>query len=95
MWWHISDQQDYDPQYNLWYVVQPVQGMVLGIIVYLIIATGFLALQTDISSPEASTAAKYFPWLVAAIAGIRQTFVYELLDRIIRILSPRGGEGGQ
>ncbi len=95
MWWHISDQQDYDPQYNLWYVVQPFQGMVLGIIVYLIIAAGFLALQTDISSPEAGRAAKYFPWLVAAIAGIRQTYVYELLDRVIRVISPRGGEGGQ
>lgn len=94
MWWHVSDQQDYDPQYNLWYMVQPIQGMVLGIIVYLIIAGGFLAMQTDISSPQASKAAQYFPWLVAAIAGIRQTFIYELLDRIIRIISPRG-EGGQ
>jgi len=94
MWWHVSDQQDYDPQYNLWYMVQPIQGMVLGIIVYLIIAGGFLAMQTDISSPQAGKAAQYFPWLIAAIAGIRQTFVYELLDRIIRIISPRG-EGGQ
>ena len=93
LWWHVSDQQDYDPQYNLWYLVQPIQGMVLGIIVYLIIAGGFLAVQTDISSPQASKAAQYFPWLVAAIAGIRQTFVYELLDRIVRIISPRG-EGG-
>jgi len=93
LWWHVSDQQDYDPQYNLWYMVQPIQGMVLGIIVYLIIAGGFLALQADISSPQASKAAQYFPWLVAAIAGIRQTFIYELLDRVVRIISPRG-EGG-
>ncbi|MBC8448218.1 MAG: hypothetical protein H8D78_10740 [Chloroflexi bacterium] len=92
MWWHVSDQQDYDPQYNLWYMVQPIQGMVLGIIVYLIIAGGFLAMQTDISSPQAGKAAQYFPWLIAAIAGIRQTFVYELLDRIIRVISPRGEE---
>jgi len=93
LWWHVSDQQDYDPQYNLWYMVQPIQGIVLGIIVYLIIAGGFLALQADISSPQAGKAAQYFPWLIAAVAGIRQTFVYELLDRIIRIISPRG-EGG-
>ena len=89
LWYHVSDQQDYDAQYNLWYLVQPFQGMVLGLIIYLVIAAGFLAFQTDISSPNAATAAKYFPWLVAAIAGIRQTFVYELLERIVRIISPR------
>jgi len=89
MWYHISDQQDYDPQHNLWYLVQPFQGMVLGIVVYLVIAAGFLAFQTDISSANATKAARYLPWLVAAIAGIRQTFVYELLDRIVGVLNPR------
>jgi len=88
LWYHVSDQQDYDSQYNLWYLVQPFQGMVLGLIIYLVIAAGFLAFQTDISSANASTAAKYFPWLVAAIAGIRQNFVYELLERIVGIISP-------
>jgi hypothetical protein len=89
MWYHISDQQDYDPQHNLWYLVQPLQGMVLGIVVYLVIAAGFLAFQTDISSASATKAAKFLPWLVAAIAGIRQTFIYELLDRIVGVLNPK------
>jgi len=92
MWYHISDKQDYDPQHNLWYMIQPVQGMVLGIIVYLVFAAGFLAFQTDITSPNVGAAAKYLPWLVAGIAGIRQTFFYELLDRIIGVLNP-GGKG--
>jgi hypothetical protein len=88
MWYHISDKQDYDSQHNLWYLVQPFQGLVLGIIVYLVVAAGFLAFQADITSPNASAAAKYFPWLIAGIAGIRQTFFYELLDRIIGVLNP-------
>jgi hypothetical protein len=89
MWYHISDKQDYDTQYNLWYMVQPFQGLVLGVIVYLVIAAGFLAFQTDITSPQVSSSAKYLPWLIAGIAGIRQTFFYELLDRIIRVISPK------
>jgi hypothetical protein len=88
LWYHISDKQDYDPQHNLWYMIQPFQGLVLGIIVYLVIAAGFLAFQTDIASSNVGTAAKYFPWLVAGIAGIRQTFFYELLDRIMTVLVP-------
>jgi hypothetical protein len=94
LWYHISDKQDYDPQHNLWYMVQPFQGMVLGIMVYLVIAAGFLAFQTDITSPQATAAAKYFPWLVAGIAGIRQTFFYELLDRIIGVLNPASSRLG-
>jgi hypothetical protein len=88
MWYHISDKQDYDTQYNLWYMVQPFQGLVLGVIVYLVIAAGFLAFQTDITSPQVGASAKYLPWLIAGIAGIRQTFFYELLDRVIRVISP-------
>ena len=63
-------------------------ALVLGAIVYLVIAAGFLAFQTDITSPQASASAKYLPWLIAGIAGIRQTFFYELLDRVVRVISP-------
>jgi hypothetical protein len=89
LWYHMSDQQDYDSQHNLWYLAQPLQGMVLGIVVYFVFAAGFLAVNTDITSADAGKAAKYIPWVISAVAGIRQTLIYEMLDRIIGAISPK------
>ncbi len=88
LWWHVSHLQDFDKRYNMWYLVQPIMGLVLGGIVYLIIATGFLALQGSVPTAEAARGVQMFPSLVAVLGGFRQKFVYELLDRIIRVLTP-------
>lgn len=88
LWWHVSEMQDFDKRYNMWYLVQPIMGVVLGGIVYLIIATGFLALQGTVPTTESARGIQMFPSLVAVLGGFRQKFVYELLERIIRVLTP-------
>jgi predicted phage tail protein len=73
-------------------------GIILGGIVYLIIASGFISIQvltaqaTDFSQAAqamANPAIKAFHSVVACIAGFRQRFVYEMLDRIVQVLTPR------
>ncbi len=92
LWWHVAQKQDFDRRYTMWYLVQPIMGFVLGGIVYLIITTGFLALQGTVPSAESAVGVQLFPALVAVLGGFRQQFVYELLERIIRVLTPRSGE---
>lgn len=92
LWWHVSEVQDFDRQYTMWYLVQPIMGVVLGGIVYLVVNTGFLALQGQAITTESNVAMQLFPALVATLGGFRQTFVYELLERIIRVLTPRPEE---
>ena len=84
--WHVSEQQDYDPQFNLSYLVKPFMGLVLGGIIYLVVRTGFLALQATGSTT--ARAAEWFPFLVACLAGFRQTFAYEILDQLIQVITP-------
>jgi hypothetical protein len=88
LWWHITDRQDFDPQYLMWYMVQPVMGVVLGGIIYLILATGFLVLEVNLSGQNAGTAARLLPYLAAVLGGFRQNFVYEQIDRVIGVFSP-------
>ena len=88
LWWHVSEMQDFDKRYNMWYLVQPIMGVVLGGIVYLIITTGFLVLQGSVPTVESARGMQMFPSLVAVLGGFRQKFVYELLERIIRVLTP-------
>jgi len=95
LWWHVSDQQDFDQQYVMWYLVQPIMGVVLGGIVYLLLAAGFLVLQITPSDPNAG--ARLLPYLLAVLAGFRQNFIYNQFDRLVSLFAPSGNQnsGGQ
>jgi len=90
--WHVAEKQDFDKQHNMWYIVQPFMGLILGGIIYLVIATGFLALSADIASAQAGRAVQWFPSLIACLAGFRQKFAYELLDNIMQVIGRRPPE---
>lgn len=98
LYWHAAVEQDFDKQYLMWYIVQPIMGLILGGIVYLIIAAGFLSVQvltaqaatvTEAAQAMATPAVKAFHSVVACVAGFRQRFVYEMLDRIVQALTPK------
>ena len=83
--WHVSELQDFDKQYSLWYVVQPLMGLILGGIIHLVIVTGLLALIPGSgSNADPTVAVQWFPILIACLAGFRQKFAYELLDSIMK-----------
>jgi hypothetical protein len=93
LWWHVADRQDFDGQYSLWYLVQPLMGLVLGGIMFLVLAGGFLVVQVDLTNPQATTAVRLLPYLVAVLAGFRQNWVYEQLDRLMAVFTPAAGGG--
>lgn len=88
LWWHISEKQNFDRHYMMWYLVQPLMGLVLGGIAFLILSSGFLILQVDLADDKASTGARLLPYLTAVLAGFRQNFVYEQLERLIGLFTP-------
>ncbi len=88
LWWHISEQQDFDRQYMIWYLVQPLLGLVLGGIVFLLMAGGFLLLQVNLQDEKAATGARLLPYLTAVLAGFRQNFIYGQFDRLIALFTP-------
>lgn len=87
--YHVSVRRDFDKNEMLWYLEQPILGMVLGGIVYLIMAAGFLVVQVDLATPEATLGAKLLPATLAVVAGFRQNLVLDLIDRIVNLLVPR------
>jgi hypothetical protein len=98
LYWHAAVEQDFDKQYLMWYIVQPIMGIILGGIVYLIIAAGFISVQVlaaqaptfgEAAQAMANPALKAFHSVVACVSGFRQRFVYEMLDRVVQVLTPR------
>ncbi len=93
LWTHISERQDFERQHVMWYVVQPILGLILGGVTFLIIYTGLLTFQA--SEPVTTALAKeiqLFPCLVAFIAGFRPQFIFGLLTKIIKIINPSENE---
>jgi hypothetical protein len=89
LWWHISDRQDFDREYFMWYLVQPIMGLVLGGIVFLLLAGGLLILQVNLTDTQnTNTARQLLPYLLAVLSGFRQNFVYEQFDRVIALFTP-------
>lgn len=85
---HVSVLRDYDPVENLWYYSQPVLGMVLGGVVFLVIGSGFLVVQVDLAAQDAALGARLLPAAVAVVAGFRQTMFLDLVERIIALIMP-------
>lgn len=86
LWYHISEQRDFDREFLIWYYTQPILGMVLGGIVYLLFMSGMLILQGSPTSMD-SLGARLLPALIAAIGGFRQNFVFDQLARVIEAFS--------
>ncbi len=83
LYWHVAIKRDFDRQYVMWYLVQPLLGSMIGMIIYMIITVGFLTIQ-GVPTP----ANPLFMYLLAFIAGFRQRFFLELIDRIVQTFTP-------
>jgi hypothetical protein len=87
LYWHVAKVRDFDKQYSMWYIVQPVIGLLLGALVHLLIGPGFLAARGGTQEGE-MVALSLFPYAVACIAGFRQRFILEMIDRLIQVIAP-------
>ncbi len=84
LWRHTSDKQDFDAQYAMWYITNPILGVALGAVMFLIIQAGFISLTagSEVNEPIRSAAIIYvFSW----ISGFKQNVVYEIVRRILDV----------
>ncbi len=82
----VSYDQDFDRQALMWYLVQPVVGAMFGVVLYLLVAAGYLSLQRLFSARtsqivDASTVIM-LQMLLGWIAGFRQEIISELLLKL-------------
>jgi hypothetical protein len=87
LYWHVAKVRDFDKQYTMWYIVQPVIGLLLGALVHLLIGSGFLTAR-GVTEESETVALSLFPYAVACIAGFRQRFILEMIDRVIQVITP-------
>lgn len=83
---HIRAGQDFDRQYVVRYLIQPVMGVVLGVFIYFLFVLLFNLLGADLAG---NWLVALLPGVVALPAGLWQELVYGLLYRITTFLTLR------
>lgn len=83
----ISYDQNFDRQELMWFLVQPVVGAAFGAAMYLLVASGYLALQPIFSSQTSQIVdappVVMLQMLLGWIAGFRQRVVSDLVLKLV------------
>ncbi len=85
LYWRVAVKQNFDRQYIMYYLVQPIMGFMLGAVTHLIITAGFLTFN---ASGATSQITVILQMVIGFIAGFRQRLVYEMIDKIVQKISP-------
>ncbi len=86
---HVSDRQDFHRRYLVSYLARPVIGFALGLAIYFLLASGYLAIANPGEAPPRATESArviMLLLLVGWIAGFRQQTVAQFTRRLIQHL---------
>lgn len=84
LWKHIAAEQDFDPQYALWYITNPLLGVALGAFVFLVFQAGFFSLTAGMEENVTIRSALVI-YVFAWVSGFKQNVVYEIVRRILDV----------
>jgi hypothetical protein len=84
LWTHVARDRDYDPQFALWYYSNPLMGLLLGGLAYILMQVGILA----VSGGEPITPSPYTTWVLAFAVGFQQNLAFSLLNTILNRIIP-------
>ncbi len=82
LWRHVADKQDFDPQYAMWYITNPIMGFALGAFIYLIMQAGLLSMT---SGQQAAMASAVPTFVLAWLSGFQQNVAYDIVRRILKV----------
>ncbi len=89
LYWRVAVKQNFDRQYIMYYLVQPIMGFMLGAVTHLIITAGFLTFNSNAAD---STITVILQMVIGFIAGFRQRVVYQLIDNLVQKIAPEDSD---
>lgn len=89
LYWRVAVKQNFDRQYIMYYLVQPIMGFMLGAVTHLIITAGFLTFN---SNAVDSTITVILQMVIGFVAGFRQRVVYQLIDNLVQKIAPEDSD---
>lgn len=98
LYYRVSIKQDFDPQYLMYYIVKPILGFVLGLVMYFLIAVGTTVVTpsggTSTLPVVAATTGFVLTMLLGFVAGYRQESVFDMIYVLIKKIAPEEVKSG-
>ncbi len=82
LWRHIAQEQDFDKQYTMWYITNPIMGIALGAFIYIIMQAGLLAMTAGTQNAMNSAALVF---VLAWLSGFQQNVAYDIIRRVLKV----------
>lgn len=89
MWVHIAKDRDFDPQFLIWYLINPILGAVLAIFAFWVAQLGLVAVTGTGTSGSGVFVFYVLGWLV----GFQQNVAYQLVEQAIKMFFKREDSG--
>ena len=87
---HTIQQQDFDPNHISWYLMNPVIGLIMGLLMTLVFGTGIVStIGIGVLDANQSQMLGQYPfllWVLCFLAGYNQNVVLRLLNRAFSLL---------
>jgi hypothetical protein len=77
LWRHVAQLKDYDPEFALWYYVNPIMGLLLGVFVFMFSNANLVQFTTN-----------WAVFLLAYAVGFQQQLVFGILNGVVQRLLP-------
>lgn len=84
LWRHVTIDMDFSKTYKLWYITNPIMGIFLGVVMYLIMLAGLFSLTLGANTQEITS--PYIIYVVAFVVGYQQNVAWDLIRRIIKVV---------
>ncbi|MCE7946778.1 MAG: hypothetical protein DYG88_05045 [Chloroflexi bacterium CFX4] len=86
---HTTVRRDFDPMHITWYLLNPIMGGMLGLVVFVFFVVSASTFTANIiTRPESELQSSLVIWLLAFIVGWQQNIVFQLLNRFLKSLTP-------
>lgn len=86
---HTTIRRDFDPVHITWYLLNPIIGGMLGLVVFILFVVSASTFTANlITRPESELQSSLVIWLLAFIVGWQQNIVIQLLNRFLKSLAP-------
>lgn len=86
---HTTIRRDFDPIHLTWYLLNPIIGGMLGLVVFILFVVSASTFTANlISRPTDELQSSLVIWLLAFIVGWQQNIVIQLLNRFLKALAP-------
>lgn len=85
LWRHVSVEMDFSKSYWMWYIANPIMGIFLGVVMYLLMVAGLFSLT--LSSPSDQITSPLIIYFIAFVVGFRQNVAWDLIKRVTNVMN--------